>query len=114
EVCAMKVELITPERYTDNFVVDCARVSYSKRSSEFTPAQNAKLIKYLANPPDGVPHWAPFAGVRVGFTLNLSDDDFLYFLEYSNLAGFSYTRVYHEDDKFRPRTELNGSLWAWK
>ena len=32
----------------DNLVVDAARVSFSKLSDNYTPAQNERLIKYLA------------------------------------------------------------------
>ena len=41
----------------DNSVANAARVSFSKDASQFTPEQNAKLIRYLAT--HG--HWTPFA-----------------------------------------------------
>lgn len=41
----------------DKSVVNAARVSFSKDASNFTPAQNKKLIKYLAKHN----HWTPFA-----------------------------------------------------
>lgn len=106
----MKVELITPEKYTDDFVVDCARVSFAKRSDQFTPEQNAKLIRYLNSPPDSVPHWAPFAGPRIcfGFGMALTPESWAKFLTHANLAGFSWAALGYD------AYQINGSLWAWK
>lgn len=108
----MKVELITPEEYTDDFIVDCARVSYAKRADQFTPEQNAKLIQYLANPPDGVPHWAPFAGPRIEFTLELHPNEWSNFTLCANLAGFSWA-LRGITESGRLSMAVNGSLWAW-
>lgn len=45
----------------DNMVVDNARVSFAKQASQYTPEQNAKLIKYLASHN----HWTPFACCQI-------------------------------------------------
>lgn len=42
----MKVELLS-HWGDDNMVVNCARVSYNKESSNYREEQNSKLIKYL-------------------------------------------------------------------
>lgn len=42
----MKVELLS-HWGDDNMIVNCARVSYNKESSNYTEEQNSKLIKYL-------------------------------------------------------------------
>lgn len=104
----MLVQNITPPSYTDDFVVDCARVSYAKRADQYTAEQNAKLIKYLNNPPAGVPHWAPFAGPRICFRITQPMDDWMIFFSTATLAGFSWARI--DDDAL----EISGSLWAWK
>lgn len=46
---------------SDRTVVDAARVSFNKRSDNYTDEQNAKLIKYLAEHN----HWTPFAHPQV-------------------------------------------------
>jgi thymidylate synthase (FAD) len=104
----MKVELVTPENYSDDFIVDCARVSYSKKADQFTPKQNEKLLRYLNSPPDSVPHWAPFAGPRICFDLRMSPPWWVDFFCRANLAGFSWVNT--EGNTIR----MNGSLWAWK
>jgi len=40
---------VTPikNQFTDDFVADCARVSFGKDASQYTPEQNANLINYL-------------------------------------------------------------------
>ena len=106
------VENITPETYTDDFVVDCARVSYAKRADQFTPEQNEKLIRYLFNPPDSVPHWAPFAGPRIGYLISLERNQLEYFLLNSNLRGF-VIKVVSGDNEYFKTLSVNGSLWAW-
>lgn len=104
------VENITPDEYDDSFVVDCARVSFAKRSSQFTYEQNAKLIRYLHNPPDSVPHWAPFAGPRLKFYLDVLPGDLIVFLLRANQTGFTVTG----GDALRcPGVWVDGSLWAW-
>lgn len=104
------VENITPDEYDDSFVVDCARVSFAKRSSQYTREQNAKLIRYLHNPPDSVPHWAPFAGPRLKFYLNMRPTDLMDFLLRANQTGFTVTAG---DTWFFPGVWVDGSLWAW-
>lgn len=108
------VENITPETYTDDFVVDCARVSYAKRADQFTPEQNEKLIRYLFNPPDSVPHWAPFAGPRIVFVVRMDQFEWLHFFTFANLRGFSWRAtgvggLLNRDHFY----EVSGSLWAW-
>lgn len=104
------VENITPDEYNDNFVVDCARVSFAKRSDQFTREQNAKLIRYLHSPPDSVPHWAPFAGPRLKFYLDVRPTDLMDFLLRANQTGFTVTAG---DAWFFPGVWVDGSLWAW-
>lgn len=106
------VENITPETYTDDFVVDCARVSYAKRADQFTPEQNEKLIRYLFNPPDSVPHWAPFAGPRIGFVISITPSEWAEFTLTANLRGFAW-KTNHSIAPVYEKIELNGSLWAW-
>lgn len=48
---------------TDNSVCDAARVSMDKVSTQFTDAQNASLLNYLAKHN----HWSPFAHCMVSF-----------------------------------------------
>lgn len=107
------VENITPETYTDDFVVDCARVSYAKRADQFTPEQNEKLIRYLFNPPDSVPHWAPFAGPRLGYTVLLTREELCNFILRSNMRGFVIIKIPGSTPGYQA-LEINGSLWAWK
>ena len=45
----------------DSLVVDAARVSFARKAAEFTPAQNDKLIRYLAR--HG--HWTPFGHPQI-------------------------------------------------
>ena len=48
---------------SDNSVVDAARVSHKKDSSNFTKEENLKLLKYLAKHQ----HWSPFEMVSYKF-----------------------------------------------
>lgn len=50
---------------SDNTVVDAARVSFNKIASNYTPSQNEKLIKYLAEHN----HWSPFAHCTLQFRI---------------------------------------------
>lgn len=50
---------------TDSTVVDAARVSFNKIASNYTPTQNEKLIKYLAEHN----HWSPFAHCTLQFRI---------------------------------------------
>lgn len=52
----MKVELLN-SMGSDSAVVDAARVSFEKHSDNYSPEENEKLIKYLADHN----HWSPFA-----------------------------------------------------
>lgn len=56
----MKVELLD-FMGDDNAIVDAARVSFSKRASQFTQEQNERLIKYLARHN----HEMPFAHTAI-------------------------------------------------
>jgi thymidylate synthase (FAD) len=58
----MKVELLETMG-TDLTVVNSARVSYNKHSSQYSVEKNEKLIKYLAK--HG--HWSPFAHITAQF-----------------------------------------------
>lgn len=46
---------------SDQFIVDAARVSFSKESGQYTEEQNTKLLKYLAKHE----HWSPFAHPQI-------------------------------------------------
>lgn len=102
------VENISHWENNDDIVVNCARISFAKDASQFTPEQNAKLIKYLFEHN----HWSPFAGPRVGFNVVMDLNDWTDFFFSANLSGFSWGDVFHSS---RRVTEgiLNGSLWAW-
>jgi thymidylate synthase (FAD) len=63
-----EIKPFTPVTYVthmgdDNFVCDCARVSFDKKAENFTDEQNEKLIQYLARHN----HWSPFAHPQVTF-----------------------------------------------
>lgn len=51
-------------------VANAARVSFDKWKDEFDE-KDAKLIRYLANPPDGKIHWAPFGHVMATMRLEM-------------------------------------------
>lgn len=63
------VELIEPSielvdcMGDDNTVVNAARVSFGKESSQYSKDQNDKLIEYLA----AHKHWSPFAHPQISF-----------------------------------------------
>lgn len=99
----IKAELLGQIDYDDG-VVDAARVSMAKRASNFTPEENAKLMRYLAS----LRHWSPYGHQRDTFRLQISDKDWIKFLENATLAGFSFYRELDEATVL-----LNGSLWAW-
>lgn len=58
----MNVEL-KPIKYNDFDIVDVARVSYGKESSNYTEEQNIKLLNYLAKKG----HTSPFRHVQLQF-----------------------------------------------
>ena len=60
----MKVDLID-SMGTDDRVVDAARVSFAKEASNYTPEQNAKLIRYLST--NG--HFTPFTHCTATFRI---------------------------------------------
>lgn len=51
----------------DELVVDAARASFDRQAKHFSDAENAGLLKFLAE--HDPPHWTPFAHVRVTMTL---------------------------------------------
>jgi thymidylate synthase (FAD) len=60
----MKAELLSIFG-DDDMVVDCARVSFSKHHSQYTPEQNARLITYLAKHKHVTPFFHPQAQFRI-------------------------------------------------
>lgn len=61
----MKAELLAVFG-SDDMVVDCARVSFSKNHAQYTEEQNARLIHYLARHR----HWAPLAHPKAQFRIH--------------------------------------------
>lgn len=61
----MNVQPFRPPYGDDMMVVDAARVSFAKTSDQYTPEDNAKLIRYLAK--HG--HWSPFAHPQASFRI---------------------------------------------
>src|SRR3954468_22742588 len=93
----------------DDGVADAARVSMAKQASNFTPEENAKLMRYLAS----ARHWSPYGHQRDIFRVSIEDEDWLKFLENAVLAGFSFYRGIDENLDRERFVYLNGSLWAW-
>ncbi len=62
----MKVELLEVFG-NDTMVCQAARVSYSKEASNYTDAQNEKLINYLSKHN----HWSPFSHPKLQFRLTI-------------------------------------------
>lgn len=71
----------------DNSVVDAARVSMDRESSQFTPEQNHKLIKYLAEHN----HWSPFAHTSV--TVRMSAPIAIHAQVMKHTVGFAHNTV---------------------
>jgi len=61
----VNVQPFRPPYGDDMMVVDAARVSFAKTSDQYTPEDNAKLIRYLAK--HG--HWSPFAHPQASFRI---------------------------------------------
>lgn len=59
------VELTAPPFGDDNMVCDCARTSFDKRASNYTPEQNTKLLNYLVKHN----HIAPFFHPKLQFRI---------------------------------------------
>lgn len=72
---------------SDDRVVDAARVSFSKLSSNYTGEQNAKLIKYLASHN----HWTPFAHCII--TLKERVPIFVARQRFKHTVGLAYNEV---------------------
>lgn len=52
---------------SDTYIVDTARVSFSKEASQYTEEQNIKLLKYLAKHE----HWSPFAHPQISIHVKI-------------------------------------------
>jgi thymidylate synthase (FAD) len=72
---------------SDDRVVDAARVSFSKLSSNYTKEQNEKLIKYLAK--HG--HWTPFGHPQI--TIREKVPIFVARQRFKHQIGFVYNEV---------------------
>ena len=94
---------------SDARVVDAARVSFSKKSSNYTEEQNAKLIQYLAKHN----HFTPFTHVQI--TLYQKMPIFVARQFAKHTVGFSTNEVsrryvddppeFYTPDKWRKRAE---------
>jgi thymidylate synthase (FAD) len=95
-----------PIHFSDNSIVDGARISFAKRAEMFSDEKNIGLMKHLAK--HG--HWSPYGHARETFEVVLTDPEALFFFENAKLAGFSWIR-----DNRGPFSSwwINGSLWAW-
>lgn len=86
----------------DDSICNAARVSFHKIAANFTPEQNYGLLKYLKLHK----HWSPYGHAREVFSLDIDDKEWLHFLTYANLAGFTWHRA-------NIRIFLAGSMWAF-
>lgn len=82
----MKAEYILHSG-SDDLVVDAARVSMDKVAANYTPEQNAKLIKYLATHN----HFTPFTHPQI--TLRLTVPIFVARQEFKHVIGFTRNEV---------------------
>lgn len=87
----------------DDLVLDAARASFGRRSSEFTMQKNERLIKYLAEHN----HWSPFAHPRYTFEMEQADLD-VYTLTPENTAGMVVKRLHTGIYKIAVRHSLYG------
>ena len=83
---------------SDKGIVDAARVSFAKRSEDYTADQNRKLIEYLYKHN----HWSPFGHPRITFPIAIKPETCYKLCMGGNLAGFQIAG-----------SGVNGSLWAW-
>ena len=88
----------------DALVLDAARASFGRRSSEFTMQQNERLIKYLAEHR----HWSPFAHPRYTFVMEQPDLD-LYTLTPELTSGMAVKRL----DIGLYKIAVRHSLYGW-
>ena len=72
---------------SDNLVVDAARVSFDKLSTNYTPEQNEKLLKYLATHN----HWTPFSHPQI--TVMETVPIFVARQRFKHMVGFTYNEV---------------------
>lgn len=77
----MKATYIT-HMGSDDLVVDAARASFSKKAENYTPEQNARLIRYLAEHE----HWSPMAHPQI--TLLYEVPIFIARQEFKHIVGF--------------------------
>lgn len=122
----IKAEYIT-HMGNDDLVVNAARVSFDKRSEQYSAEANARLIKYLAS--HG--HWTPFAHCQI--TVRETVPIFVARQRFKHMVGFNYSEVsrrYVDDEPefFTPdawRSRPDGSVkqgsgdehknsWAWQ
>jgi thymidylate synthase (FAD) len=82
----IKAELIS-SMGTDDTVADAARVSFDKQASNYTPAQNAKLLHYLA----AHNHITPFTHPQI--TLRETIPIFVARQRFKHVVGFSYNEI---------------------
>jgi thymidylate synthase (FAD) len=92
---------------SDAGICDAARVSLAKLAANFTDEENAKLLKYLFTHK----HWSPFGHAREIFSFLIGNQDWLYFLEHANTAGFTWYSVSLAGTA--KRVFVSGSVWAW-
>lgn len=104
----MKVELLEVFG-NDEMVANCARVSYQKEASNYTDAQNEKLINFLAREN----HWSPFSHPRLQFRLQIP----IYIerqlvktqsgVEYNSISGryVDFSDTYYEIQQFRTQSK---------
>lgn len=101
----------------DNTVVDAARVSFDKRSTEFTQEQNERLIKYLAEHKHYSPFGHCFASFRVSAPVfvraQLGKHEYLRINEVSRRYVDSAPKFYTPDVwRGRPLDKKQGSSGA--
>lgn len=84
---------------TDDTIVDAARVSFNKHSSNYTDTQNNNLIKYLR----GHNHWSPFSHCIIQFRITAP----IYVARqlFKHQVGFSINEVSRRYVDYEPTTE---------
>lgn len=99
----MRAELIT-HNHDDLTVVNAARVSFGKTSSEIDD-KDTRLIRYLANHR----HWTPFGHARLRFSLDAYPTN----VEFLAWAGDEAARAGFEWSIVDGRLEIEGSAFGW-
>lgn len=90
---------------SDNSVCDAARVSMSRKASEFTPEQNSRLITYLAKHN----HWSPFSHPQI--TLHMTAPISIRTQCFKHTIGFS-TNEQCFDAETKVLTEQGWKYWC--